>query len=94
MGGIAAAIGGRGGGRGAPRGRGGPAGRGRGRGAPPQPRRPQAKALFPYEAATDDELTFNEGDIIFIVQKDQAGWWEGELNGKKGWVPANYVQEM
>lgn len=94
MGGIAAAIGGRGGGRGATRGRGGPAGRGRGRGAPPQPRRPQAKALYPYEAATDDELTFNEGDIIFIVQKDQAGWWEGELNGKKGWVPANYVQEI
>mmetsp|Transcript_21147 Transcript_21147/g.82083 ORF Transcript_21147/g.82083 Transcript_21147/m.82083 type:complete len:1100 (-) Transcript_21147:145-3444(-) len=95
MGGIAAAIGGRGGRGGGSRGRGGPAGRGRGRGAgPPQPRRPQAKALYPYEAATDDELTFSEGDIIFIVQKDQAGWWEGELNGKKGWVPANYVQEI
>jgi len=39
-------------------------------------------------------LTFREGDIIIIVQKDPGGWWEGELNGKRGWIPANYVKEQ
>ncbi|KAL6061526.1 Unconventional myosin-Ie [Balamuthia mandrillaris] len=38
-------------------------------------------------------LSFREGDVIFIVQKDPGGWWEGEMNGRRGWIPANYVQE-
>merc|ERR1711862_342602 len=66
----------------------------RGGGARGRPAKPQAKALYDYDATTDDELTFREGDIITILQKDPAGWWEGELNGQKGWVPANYVQEI
>ena len=71
-----------------------------GRGGPPpgahgRPAgKPQAQALYDYDATTDDELTFKEGDVITILQKDPAGWWEGELNGRKGWVPANYVKEI
>lgn len=78
---------------GAGRGAGRGGGRGAGRGGGP-PRRPQAKALYEYAATTADELSFAEGDVLFIVQKDDGGWWECELNGQKGWVPANYVQEM
>jgi len=63
------------------------------RGPPRPPSKPQAKALYDYDATTADELSFREGDIITILQKDPAGWWEGEFNGQKGWVPANYVQE-
>jgi len=55
---------------------------------------PQAKALYNYDAATSDELSFREDDIIGIVTRDSGGWWEGELNGKRGWIPANYVQEL
>nr|2DRK_A Chain A, Myosin heavy chain IB [Acanthamoeba castellanii] len=54
----------------------------------------QVKALYDYDAQTGDELTFKEGDTIIVHQKDPAGWWEGELNGKRGWVPANYVQDI
>ena len=64
------------------------------RGPPRPPAKPQAQALYDYDATTDDELSFRENDIITILQKDPAGWWEGELNGKKGWVPANYVKEV
>ncbi|EFA78234.1 myosin IB [Heterostelium album PN500] len=83
-----------GGGRGAPMGGGAPAGGGQMR--PPQPKpaapqRPTVKALYDYDAASQDELSFKEGDQIVIIQKDNGGWWEGELRGKKGWVPANYV---
>ena len=35
------------------------------------------RAMYDYTAATDDELSFQEGDTIFIVQKDSGGWWEG-----------------
>jgi len=69
-----------------------------GRGGPPPgpkaPSEPRAKALYPYQGQTQDELSFNEGDILTIHKKDPGGWWEGELSGKRGWVPANYLEEM
>jgi myosin-1 len=61
---------------------------------PPQPSRPMAKALYPYTGATPEELSFQENDMIAILKKDPGGWWEGELKGKRGWIPANYVQEQ
>jgi myosin-1 len=64
---------------------------------PPQPSTPQlpkAKALYPYDGQTADELSFQEGAVIIIHKKDPGGWWEGEINGKRGWIPANYVQEL
>ncbi len=50
-------------------------------------------ALYDYEAAKADELTFNEGDIIIVINKVDGGWWEGQkLSDKKtGWFPCNYV---
>lgn len=62
--------------------------------APKKPAHPQAKALYDYTGQTDEELSFHEGDLLSIHQKDPGGWWEGELNGRKGWVPANYLQEL
>jgi myosin-1 len=55
---------------------------------------PQCKALYDYVAAGDNELSFRAGDLITIIQRDPVGWWEGELNGRRGWIPANYVQEV
>jgi len=78
--------------------RGGPAGGGgRAMPAPPRapaaPARPKATAAFDYNAQSPDELSFSAGDQITILKKDDSGWWEGELNGQKGWIPANYMQE-
>jgi len=60
----------------------------------PPPSKPMAKALYPYTGATPEELSFQEGDMLTILKKDPGGWWEGELRGKRGWLPANYVQEI
>ncbi|KAG8137090.1 hypothetical protein E2320_005628 [Naja naja] len=41
------------------------------------------KALYDYEGQTDDELSFPEGAIIRILNKenqDDDGFWEGEFN--------------
>jgi len=57
------------------------------------PRRQVATAAFDYTAQSPDELSFAAGDQITILKKDESGWWEGELNGMKGWIPANYMQE-
>jgi len=81
------------GGGGGARGRANPPGPGRSN-PPPPSNQPKAKAMYPYQGQTQDELSFNQGDVIIIHKKDPGGWWEGELNGKRGWIPANYVQEI
>ena len=42
-----------------------------------------------------DELTLNEGEVITIVSRviEDAGWWRGELDGKVGVFPDNFVKE-
>eukprot|EP00731_Ephydatia_muelleri_P028537 Em0020g181a len=50
-----------------------------------------ALALYSYTAQHDDELSFSEGTIIYLLS--QSGqWYEGRMNSKTGLVPANYLQ--
>jgi hypothetical protein len=66
--------------------------------APPPPKRkdarPRVKALYDYDAQGVDEIALKEGDIFFLTQKSDTGWWEGDKNGKKGLFPGNYVEEL
>ncbi|XP_065114461.1 SH3 domain-containing kinase-binding protein 1 isoform X2 [Paramisgurnus dabryanus] len=52
------------------------------------------KVIFPYDAQNEDEMTIKEGDVVTIISKDcaDAGWWLGELNGKQGVFPDNFVK--
>lgn len=80
-------------GRGAPPGvrGGGPAG-GPGRPAAPKPAGPRCKALYDYDAADADELSFKADMIIEIINKDNPGWWQGNIGGRIGLFPSNYVE--
>uniref|UniRef100_A0A8C6PGJ6 Osteoclast-stimulating factor 1 n=1 Tax=Nothobranchius furzeri TaxID=105023 RepID=A0A8C6PGJ6_NOTFU len=51
---------------------------------------------FDYDALHDDELTLRPGDVIKNVRclVDEDGWMEGELNGKRGVFPDNFVKEV
>lgn len=51
------------------------------------------KATFHYEATNQDELDLKEGEVILILSKDtgEPGWWRGEVNGKQGVFPDNFV---
>uniref|UniRef100_H2YMG0 SH3 domain-containing protein n=1 Tax=Ciona savignyi TaxID=51511 RepID=H2YMG0_CIOSA len=57
-----------------------------------------AKAIYEYEACSEEELTFPEGAIISVLSKDDNGiddgWWKGELNGKVGVFPGLVVEEL
>ncbi|XP_015113136.1 CD2-associated protein [Diachasma alloeum] len=54
------------------------------------------RVLFPYKASNDDELTLDEGDVVTILSRDapDKGWWKGELNGRVGLFPDNFVAVM
>ena len=62
--------------------------------APEAKKFPQFKALYAYGGQHDDELAFEAGDIINLISKDEEAWWKGELNGRTGVFPSNYVEEM
>lgn len=48
-------------------------------------------ALFDFTASGDDELSFHAGDRLLVEKEDDSGWWFGQLNGKSGIFPSNYV---
>ncbi|KAI8643067.1 hypothetical protein BD408DRAFT_343171 [Parasitella parasitica] len=58
------------------------------------PSEPVAKALYAFEGQQQGDLSFQEGEVITIVQKtdSQDDWWTGKINGRQGIFPANYVQ--
>lgn len=49
------------------------------------------QALFPFTAQDDDEISFNAGDWITVLDKSNAEWWKGQLHGCVGSFPRNYV---
>jgi hypothetical protein len=56
--------------------------------------KPQFRALYSYAGQHDDELPFNAGDIISLISKEEEAWWKGELDGRIGVFPSNYVEEI
>ncbi|KIY63533.1 SH3-domain-containing protein [Cylindrobasidium torrendii FP15055 ss-10] len=66
---------------------------------PPAPAAPAgvtAKALWDYNAdgSDGDDLSFSAGDIITIVKEDDEDWWTGEIHGRRGLFPTNYVEKI
>ena len=47
---------------------------------------------FDYQAQHDDELTITVGEIITTIRKEDGGWWEGQINGRRGLFPDNFVR--
>ncbi|KAK3616973.1 GTP-binding protein Rho1 [Elasticomyces elasticus] len=56
----------------------------------------QVRALYDYSPEEDDKeaLAFVAGDIIVVVSQLESGWWDGVLNGVRGWFPSNYVDTL
>ena len=51
------------------------------------------EAQFPYDGVEEDELSFDAGDVIELVEdKDDDGWCIGKLGDKKGYFPADYCK--
>jgi len=49
-------------------------------------------AIYDYNADKEDELTFQEGQTIYVLKKNDDGWWEGVMEGITGLFPGNYVE--
>ena len=52
------------------------------------------RALYDYEADDRTSLSFHEGDVIQVITQLESGWWDGVINGVRGWFPSNYCQAI
>nr|BAE00509.1 unnamed protein product [Macaca fascicularis] len=56
------------------------------------PKGRKAKALYDFRGENEDELSFKAGDIITELESVDDDWMSGELMGKSGIFPKNYIQ--
>ncbi|XP_037311969.2 abl interactor 1a isoform X4 [Pungitius pungitius] len=51
-------------------------------------------AIYDYSRDKDDELSFMEGAIIYVIKKNDDGWYEGVSGSVTGLFPGNYVESI
>ncbi|KAL0066715.1 hypothetical protein AAF712_006320 [Marasmius tenuissimus] len=54
----------------------------------------RVRALHTFEPSEPGELGFNKGDIIRVVDRGYKDWWRGQLKGRTGIFPVNYVEAL
>ncbi|KAI0929759.1 hypothetical protein AcV7_005218 [Taiwanofungus camphoratus] len=54
----------------------------------------RVRALHTFEPTEPGELAFEKGDIIKVVDRGYKDWWRGQLKGRTGIFPVNYVEPL
>ncbi|XP_075950809.1 abl interactor 2b isoform X7 [Anarhichas minor] len=60
----------------------------------PQTYMEKVVAIYDYARDKEDELSFQEGAIIYVIKKNDDGWYEGVMNETTGLFPGNYVESI
>ncbi|CAL1273098.1 unnamed protein product [Larinioides sclopetarius] len=51
-----------------------------------------AKVRYDFSAQTSVELSVRKGDLVNLIRRVDANWYECRFNNKKGIIPASYLQ--
>ncbi|XP_063290703.1 SH3 and PX domain-containing protein 2A isoform X3 [Pelobates fuscus] len=49
--------------------------------------------IQPYTSQGKDEIGFEKGVTVEVIQKNLEGWWYIRYQGKEGWAPASYLKK-
>ena len=52
------------------------------------------RALYPYTGEDEDDLSFNEGDIVHVVELCNGGWAKAFLGQHYGYIPVEFFEEI
>lgn len=50
-------------------------------------------ALYTYESPEAGDLTFVEGDVVMVTERE-GEWWRGCIGDQTGVFPSNYVRPV
>lgn len=62
--------------------------------------RKRFRAIWAYNSTDQDEISFNEGDLLELIEEVSEGWWKGCVvqtdgrKGQEGMFPSNYVEVL
>ena len=61
-----------------------------------EPNFPVYVAKYDYDSRTDDDLSFERGNFMYIISTEDNDWWYAQLKdtGTEGYIPSNYVAEL
>ncbi|XP_053548412.1 SH3 and PX domain-containing protein 2A isoform X2 [Bombina bombina] len=58
-----------------------------------QSREEKYVTVQPYTSQGKDEIGFEKGATVDVIQKNLEGWWYVRYQGKEGWAPASYLKK-
>ena len=61
----------------------------------PEANWPLFVSKYDYDSRTEDDLGFKKGDLLYIINTEDADWWYAQHkdSGDKGFAPSNYIAE-
>ncbi|KAM4611285.1 SH3 and PX domain-containing protein 2A isoform 1-T1 [Polymixia lowei] len=59
-----------------------------------QSREEKYVTIQPYASQGKDEVSFEKGVTVEVIQKNLEGWWYIRYLGKEGWAPASYLKKV
>ncbi|XP_038077663.1 osteoclast-stimulating factor 1-like [Patiria miniata] len=51
------------------------------------------RSLYNYQAQHSDELTFEEGDLLYVTDMSNKDWYKARCGKKSGLIPSNYIEQ-
>lgn len=59
------------------------------------------RALYDYAPTAEGELAINDGDLVFVLDRGEDGWWRAKKKAAsededepEGLIPENYIEEV
>ncbi|XP_037620055.1 SH3 and PX domain-containing protein 2A isoform X3 [Sebastes umbrosus] len=59
-----------------------------------QSREEKYLTIQPHTSQGKDEVSFEKGVTVEVIQKNLEGWWYIRYLGKEGWAPASYLKKV
>ncbi|XP_072099774.1 neutrophil cytosol factor 1 isoform X2 [Mobula birostris] len=52
------------------------------------------RSIADYRKNSKYEMSIQTGDVVEIVEKHENGWWFCQMEGRRGWLPAAFLEPL